>query len=139
MSHQRSLIRGALLNLLTGEEEDYATTAGAEVYANRTHNFKTLPVINITDGNETATPRDIRGTQYIRKFIVYIEILVKGTEGYDGTLDEIANEVETLISENRTINGSATTVKYISTEPSFEDGEQVIAKSKLEFEITYIY
>lgn len=141
MAHKRTEIRDALVAMLTGTGPTYATAADARVYANRVHGQFTnkLPSINIVDGQESATPRDIRSTQYVRTWTVQIELRIEDSSGYDTTLDDLAKEVEDLISANRTISGKATSSKYTGTEPSFEQAEKTIGKSVLTYEITYVY
>lgn len=139
MSHQRTNIRNALVTLLTGTGPTYATDADTRVYANRTHNLNVLPAIVVYDEQETATPRDLRGTQYIRTVNTKIEITVEANTSYESALDTICKQVEDLISADRSITGTASTSVYINTELIFDgSGEKTIGKATLHYEIKYL-
>ncbi len=140
MSHQRTTIRNALLAILKGTTPTWATAASDNVYTNRVHNLNNtkLPAILINDGSETASPRDLRSALYIRKLTMKIEIKVEATSGYDEDLDDIAKQIEDLISSDRTLSGTASTCQYIGMEPSFDAGEKVIGILTLTYEIQYI-
>jgi hypothetical protein len=141
MSHQRTFIRNALVTLLKGSSPTYATNVSDRVYPNHTNNIASanLPAIIIYHDNETATPRDLRSASYIRTLIFKIEIIVEGTNGYDKDLDDICIQVENLINTDRSITGTATSTKYISTDLIFDgSGKQTIGKATLTYEVNYI-
>jgi hypothetical protein len=140
MAHQRTTIREALISRLTGTAPNYATVAGARIYSNRPYNLgqPKLPAIIVRDDEETAVPRDMRLSPYIRTWKVRIELHLDGTTDYDTDLDDFAKQVEDLMAQDRTMGGTAVAVKYSSNEPSFEQGDKVIAKAILTYEFTYI-
>jgi hypothetical protein len=119
-----------------------ATDAQTRVYSNRPYTLPTdkLPAIVIKDGNETTVPRDVRSVQYIRTWNVKIEIKIETNSDYDIALDNIALQVENLISSNRSLSGTAMTALYVGTdEPVFDvAGEKPIAVLALNYEIKYI-
>lgn len=139
MAHKRTDIRTALVSLLKGTAPGYATDADQRVFANRTHNLNQLPAIVIYDEQETASPRDLRSTQYIRTINTKIEITVEATTSYDSALDDICKQVEDLISADRSITGTASTSVYINTELIFDgSGEKPVGKATLHYEIKYL-
>jgi hypothetical protein len=134
MSHQRSLIRTALKNMLVAAN----TGAVDRVYTNRTHNLKGLGAIIISDEGETAVPRNITGAQYIRTLLIEIEITVTANADYDIVMDNLAKEVEDVMASNRSISGTAINSVYINTDMKFDAGERSIAQASLHYEIKYI-
>ena len=138
--HKRTSIRNALVALLTGTGPSYATSAGAKVYSNRAKKTNGLPNIKIHDEQETAQPRDIRSSNYIKKITMNIEITVAGREDYDTTLDNLAQQVEDLMASDRTLGGTASGVIYTGTDLNFEDGgdDGTTGKATLTYEITYL-
>ena len=116
------------------------TNAGTKVYSNRTNKLweSNLPSIVIEDVQETASPRDSSAKQYIRKLSTKIEINVSGKTNYDVTLDDIAKQVEDIISANRSISGTAMTCLYLTTELNFAAADLTIGQAILTYEIHYI-
>jgi hypothetical protein len=134
MAHQRSNIRTALKTMLIAANTDVVD----RVYTNRVNNLKGLPSIIISDEGETAVPRDIAATQYIRTLQLEIEITVSGTTEYDVEMDRIAKQIEDVLSSNRSITGTAISSFLINTDMKFGLGEKPIAQASLHYEIKYI-
>jgi hypothetical protein len=141
MSHKRTEIRNALVALLTGTAPTYATDCDDRIYANRSVNLaqSKLPAIRIFDESESAVPLDQNGSRFIRTLNTRIEIIVQGTSGIDTDLDDIAKQVEDLISANRSISGHATAAIYTSTELQFDSsGQNPIGLAVLNYQIKYL-
>jgi hypothetical protein len=139
MSHKRTDIRKALVQILTG-----STDAGNRVYSNRTTPWASskLPAINVVTGSEEATPRDIRASTYIRKVTFNIEIHSTVDSDVDDALDDLAADVEAAIDADRTLMGTANAGSiYKGTEILIDDtgGEKPIGKAILTYEIQYIF
>ena len=136
MSQSRKNIRDAVVTLLSG-----ATAAGTNVYANReTSLWETeLPAILVYTKEETAEPRSISYKQSIRTLDLIVEIKALATEIVDNQLEDIAEDVETVMIANQSLSGSALSVEYISTSISLDsDSETEKGVAALTFKVKYI-
>jgi hypothetical protein len=141
MSHQRTTIRAALVDLLTGTSPTYGTNAGSNVFSNRIRNIQhdNLPAIVVRDGAETLTPRDLTSRFFTRRWNVKIEILIEASSDYDEAVDDIALQIEDLIAANRTLTGTCQAAIYTGVdEPEYTAGEKPIGKVTLNYDVTYM-
>ena len=138
MAHNRKLIRHAVKDLLIDN-----TSAGPNVYPNRETNLweSELPAILIyTKDEPEAQPRAVNSQQYIRKLTLFIEIKTLATETVDDDLDDLAEEVESIIRANPNLNSTATSVQYKGTEIILDaTSETEKGVAILTFEVQYIH
>lgn len=139
MSHQRTLIRNKIKDLLKGTSPSYNTSADDRVYTNRTNIKKVLPQINIYDETESAISRDISRINYIKTLLVKIDITVEANTDYDVLLDDVCKEVEDILKINPQLGGLSHSCIYLGTEMNHEaGGEKPISQAILSFEIKYL-
>lgn len=111
---KRHQIREYIKTLLTNAHDD----VGEKVYSNRVSAYwkSEVPCISIFTRDEEAKPRNMSASQYIRTMSLVVEIHATGNEDLDLTLDEIADVVETKISEDSNFGGLATSTILQATE-----------------------
>lgn len=136
MPQSRKLIRDKVRELLLGN-----TTAGTNVYVNRETSLWTseLPAILISNGEETAVPRDLRATQHRRTLNLVIEVKVEANDTVDDDLDTIAGEIETILLANPTLDATCISQTYKSATLEL-DSDSEIEKGvlTLTFEVQYL-
>jgi hypothetical protein len=67
-----------------------------------------------------------------------VEAYVKGTTGYDNTIDQICLEIEEALYANRTLGGNAQDVMITGFEADFNgDGDQPVSRATLTIEVQY--
>lgn len=133
---RRHQIREALRIMLEGQ-----TDAGDKVYSNRVSSFwrGELPCVSIYMRDEEATPREMAAKSYIRKGNISIEIHAEAKEDLDLKLDQIADQVETVIQADPSLGGNV--LGSILTGTEIELSEQAttpIGVLVLSYQITYI-
>ena len=141
MSHKRTLIRNALVSKLIGTAPTYATDAEDRVYPNRTQSLSKskLPAIKVFDESESASDTALNISRYLRTIETRIEIYVEQNSNLDTALDDIAKQVEDLITADRTISGTASGATYVSTQLEFDDsGDKKVGVATLNFQIKYL-
>jgi hypothetical protein len=137
MSHKRSDIRDAVVSILVAG----STAAGTKVYAEREapKSNSALPLILVYARGEDSGQEFMSGTRYIRTLDLQIEAKAEGSTGVQTALDNLCLEIETLISANRSLNGTATGAIYAGTELTFDwTGEKPIGVAVLSYKIQYI-
>lgn len=135
MTSKRKSIRHAIAAALTGN-----TSAGANVFASRTRSIPAskLPAILVYTSSETAevfnqSPRELR-----RTLSVGIEIAARADDDLDDALDDIAEQVERVMSEHQTLSGTASDVLLTGTEITLtKDGDNQHGAAILTYEVTY--
>lgn len=98
MTTQRKLIRAKVVELLTGN-----TSVGANVYGSRTRQLwpaEELPAILIYTLTEEVSQFDSAPLRLKRDLTLAIQIIARMDDGLDDALDDIAQEVESVMSEN---------------------------------------
>lgn len=136
MANNRKAIREAVKAILSGN-----TSVGSNVYTSRNEPLweSELPAILVSTGDEEATPRDNSGRQYIRTLTLTIEIKAEGNATVDDDLDDLANEVETIIVANNSLNATAIAAKYKSTSKTLDaESETEKGVATLTYEVQYI-
>lgn len=142
MSHQRTLIRQKVIELLTRQKTDgsYPTIAGIRVNSTRvTPYWETeLPCINVFNGTDRAivfneSPRELK-----HDFVIVVECIAEANDMLDDNLDAMAREVERLISINDTLEGMTADIMLDNTEMAIrENGDRLIGAAKIEFRCEY--
>lgn len=136
MPQTRKSIRDAVVALLDGN-----TSAGNNVYANRETTLweSELPAILVYTADESAEPRDASGRTYIRTLDLNIQIKAEANDTVDDDLDALATEVEDIISNDRSLSGTAISSVYKSTEISLDaESETEKGVATLSYEIKYV-
>lgn len=136
MPHARKSIRDAASSLLISG----ATTAGTNVYVNRSTKFwqSELPAILISNGVETAEPRGMGTRESYRTFNLQIEVRVEVNDTVDDDTDAICLQVENIIKANPNLSNTCTSLIYRGTEPIYDaNGEKEIGKAIMNYEIKY--
>ncbi|MGD9664616.1 MAG: hypothetical protein AB7U34_05375 [Novosphingobium sp.] len=105
MTTTRKTIRHAIKDALLNN-----TSAGAHVYASRTRPIPatSLPAILVYTNNEAVEIFNESPREYRRTLTLGIEIAARADEALDDTLDDIAQEIERILSENQTPGGADT-------------------------------
>jgi len=135
--HTRQAIRQALETRLDGLE-----TTGSRVYVSRVYpmNRANLPGLAVFARAESVlyASQGLPRTQQ-RNLNVTVEIYVKGVDGYDDQIDDIASEIESAIYEDVTFGGLVLDTKVSSIEVQFSDGaEQPVGAAAMEIEFIYV-
>ncbi len=142
MAHKREEIRKAVLALLnTPVSMVYPTDAGANVYANRVAPLwqSELPAILIYVRNETAVRRALNSRQSLRNLNLVIEAYAEANDAVDDQLDDLATQIENIISANPSLTATALGAVLTETEITLDDsGEKLLGKLTLNFEVQYI-
>lgn len=116
------------------------TDAEANVFASRTRKIsaKSLPAILVYTREETAevfneSPRELK-----RVVSVAIEIAARADEDLDDQLDDIAQQVEDIMSEQQTLEDVASDVLLTRTEIQLTaDGDNQHGACILTYDVTY--
>ena len=136
MSTKRQTIREAVTSLLSGN-----TLCGTNVYSNRVAAYwrTELPSISIFIRNETATKRGLSGNAYIRNAELAIEVHCEATENLDNSLDTIAEQVESILESNDSLNGTVQGLVLQDTEIEIiGDSTTPVGVLTLVYQITYL-
>lgn len=136
----RATIRNELKQMLLGN-----TQCSSNVFSNRIDAYwkEQLPAISIYTTQESAEKRDVSGRSYIRTMQLSIEITAEikqdSAKSIDDFLDDVADEVEVVISQDQSINGTCLASELIGTEIEMS-GEPAspIGVATLNYEIKYI-
>lgn len=135
MPHIRNNIRDAIATLLTS-----TTDVGVNVFVNRETSVwrSELPTIIVYSRGESATPRALSGSTYIRQLQLVIEIKVEANNTLDDTLDTIAQQVEAIVSV-ADIEGTMGRPIYLSTEINLDSGSEIEkGVATLNYQVQYI-
>lgn len=143
MSHQRTLIRQKVIELLLRERTPgvYPTSAESRVMSTRVTPFweSELPAINVYNGTDRADVFDQAPRRLKHDFSLIIECVADATsDGLDDTLDDMAREVERVLSVNDTLEGTCADILLNNTETTIrENGDRFIGAARMEFRVEY--
>ncbi len=139
MTSHRKLIRQRIAAVLMNN-----TGAGKHVYASRAlplwwdEEGDQVPAILVYTREESAEIWQVAPREMKRSLRVAVEIAAKANEGLDDTLDDIAHQVERIMSENQTLGGACGDILLDRTEITIVgDGEKVHGACLIEFIVTY--
>ena len=136
MAHLRTLIRDNVIATVTG-----LSLTGSNVFKSKSYPLTgdKLPSIGVfTQGQESdystvGSPRSVQHT-----LSMSIEIYVKGSTGYDDTLDLISEQVEEALYTDLERGSYAFDTQVIGFDSSFSvEGDQPIAVGTLSIMIRY--
>lgn len=143
MSHQRTLIRQKVIELLTRQKTtgEYPTAAETRVMSTRVTPFweSELPAINVYNGTDRADAFDQAPRRLKHDFSLIVECVADATsDGLDDMLDTIARDVERVISINDTLEGECADILLNNTETTIrENGDKFIGAARMEFRVEY--
>lgn len=132
---KRHQIREAVKAMLNGQ-----TAAGDNVYSNRVSAFwrEELPCISIFMRDEEATPRNMSNNRYLTKATMAIEIHAEAVEDLDLTLDQLADQVETIIGSDSSLQGNVQGCVLQNTEIELSaEATKPIGVLSLSYQISY--
>lgn len=142
MSHQRTLIRDKVIELLKREKSPgvYPTDVGTKVFSSRILPYweSELPCISVYNGPDRVTVLDEAPRRLQHDFSVNVEVVTKATDDLDDVLDKISRQVERVISVNDTLEGCAADILLDNTSMTLrENGNELIGAAKIEFRAEY--
>ena len=136
MAHARQTIREQVGTTLTG-----LTTTGSNVFQSRVYPLQesNLPALLIYTKEESSEAIVMGSNRVIeRELTLAVEAYVKTNSNSDDTIDTIAEEVETAIGADSTLNNKAKDVFLVSTDINYVgEGENPVAVATLNFLISY--
>lgn len=135
MTTIRKQIRHAIADVLRGN-----TLAGENVFASRTRKIseKLLPAILVYTREESFEVFNASPLEWKRTLTVGIEIVARADEDLDDQLDDIAGEVERIMSENQTLDCLASDVAPSRIEIQLTaDGDNQHGACILTYDIVY--
>ena len=136
MAHARQTIREQVGTTLTG-----LTTTGSNVFQSRVYPLQesNLPALLIYTKEESSEAIVMGSNRVIeRELTLAVEAYVKTNTNSDDTIDTIAEEVETAIGADSTLNNKAKDVFLVSTDINYVgEGENPVAVATLNFLVSY--
>lgn len=136
--HTRKQIKAAIFNILKNN-----TSVGSKVYLNRPNPISEndLPAIFIYSQDETSIEANLSEKKYRRTLNLAIEARSSHSTNVDELLDDLSEEIETLMNSDLTLQGLCTNITLTSSE--FDQGtnesRKIIGAIRLNFEIKYIF
>jgi hypothetical protein len=133
--HARQQLRDAIVTAVTG-----LATTGARVYTARVYPAQDteLPHLEVNTVDEEAQPVSLHGPGLVER-IVSIEITARAraTSVLAGTLDDIAEQVETALSGAITVSSKSVPLSYQGASIQFSgDADQPIGAATLRYQAT---
>jgi hypothetical protein len=136
MAHARQTIREQVGTTLTG-----LSTTGSNVFQSRVYPLQesNLPALLIYTKEESSEAIVMGSNRVIeRELTLAVEAYVKTNTNSDDTIDTIAEEVETAIGADSTLNNKAKDVFLVSTDINYVgEGENPVAVATLNFLVSY--
>ena len=136
MAHARQAIREQVGTTLTG-----LSTTGSNVFQSRVYPLQesNLPALLIYTKEESSEAIVMGSNRVIeRELTLAVEAYVKTNSNSDDTIDTIAEEVETAIGADSTLNNKAKDVFLVSTDINYVgEGENPVAVATLNFLVSY--
>ncbi len=133
MPHVRESLRAAVVTAVTG-----LATTGANVFTGRVYPVQPskLPALEVNTIGEDAEALTVHGPGLIeRRVTVEITGVARAASDVAGTLDDIAAEVETVLSGAITVSSKSVPLNYIGMEMGFaDDAEQPTGRIALRYE-----
>lgn len=136
MGNNRIAIRNAVVDLLLGN-----TSADQSVFSSRDNPLwqSEFPAILIRTSEETAVRESTQSKRYYRNLTLLIDVKVTATEGSDEALDNLVNEIETLIANGPDFGATVLNSLLTKTEISVNsEAEQDVGVATLTYECKYI-
>lgn len=131
MSHIRTELRNAVATTLTG-----LATTGSRVYKSRIYPIESnkLPCLAIYVKSESIEQSTIGAQKKQRNIELVIECAASANSDLDATLDNICDQVEVAMANNKTLNGLALDVLLQSTEMDLNgDGEKPVGIARITY------
>lgn len=135
MSTTRKQIRAAVAQLLQG-----ISGVGSRVFESRSRQVwpEELPAILVYTRTETAEIFNESPREYKRTLQLAVEVIAKGDENVDDTLDDLCQEIEHRIFQDDTLDNLVSDTILSDTEIDFvPDGEQPVGAARITFNVEY--
>lgn len=136
MTHARQQIRERVATVVTG-----LTTTAGRVYQSRIYNLEKtdLPCLLVYSRNEDSERDTHTSTNGLaRNLSIVIEGYQKGASNLDDSLDTIAEEVETALGADPTLNALVKDQSIQASEIEYTgEGETPIGLVRMTFEVNY--
>ncbi len=136
MTTQRKLIRAKVKEIMTGN-----TSVGANVFASRTRQLwpaEELPAIMIYTLAEEVSFFDASPQRLKRDLTLAIQIVARADDELDDTLDDIAQQVESIMSENQYLGDLCGDLLLTSVEMHLSpEGDSQHGSCILAYTVTY--
>lgn len=136
MGNNRKAIRDALKALLIG-----STAADANVFTSRTSPLweSETPAILISTPEESTEFGSLQANRYRRTLTLNVEVKIVATENVADDLDDLVNQIESILILNQSLTGTvqSTTLQSTSTRVDSET-DQDIGVAELTFECKYM-
>ena len=136
MAHKRKDIRNAIVAMLSNH-----TSAGTNVYPSRVLALWTddLPAILVYSKEEAASRTNNASSQSLRNTTFTIQVHVAVTTDLESALDDICNEVETILSGDPELQSTALDCFIASTSIDLSvEGETPTGVATLTYNIRYL-
>ena len=133
MSHIRTELRNAVASTITGLD-----LTGSRVYKSRIYPIESnkLPCLAVYVQSETIEQATIGAQNKQRNIELIIECAASATSNLDSTLDDICDDVEIAMANNRNLNGLALEVLLESTQMDLNgDGEKPVGIAKMTYRV----
>jgi hypothetical protein len=136
MAHARQLIREQVATTLTG-----LSTTGSNVFQSRVYPLQesNLPALLIYTKEESSEAIVMGSDRAIdRELTLAVEAYVKNNTNSDDIIDDIAEEIESAIGADSTLNNKAKDVFLVSTDINYVgEGENPVAVATFNFLVNY--
>tara|TARA_R100000664_G_scaffold34142_1_gene54344 strand:- start:8165 stop:8608 length:444 start_codon:yes stop_codon:yes gene_type:complete len=137
MAHVRQQLRERAATTLTGLSTTQSKVYQSRIYPLGSANLPGLLVYTKSEDSEVVTMSGVRTV--FRNLSLVIEGYVKAVSNYDDTVDTIAEEVETALGNDVTLNGLAKNSYLISTNIEYQgEGEKPVAVVSMTYNIEYM-
>ena len=137
MAHVRQQLRERAATTLTGLSTTQSKVYQSRIYPLGSANLPGLLVYTKSEDSEVVTMSGVRTV--FRNLFLVIEGYVKAVSNYDDTVDTIAEEVETALGNDVTLNGLAKNSYLISTNIEYQgEGEKPVAVVSMTYNIEYM-
>lgn len=135
MTHPRQDIRDAIVTMLSNGN----TSAGTNVFSSRIKPITeaNVPAINVQTFRENATLFNETKRIYRRILTVGIAVIDRANNDLDDKLDQIADQVESIILKDETLGGVASDTKLSDTNMRLELGDNTIGGVIISFDVEY--
>ena len=137
MSAERKAIRNAMKDLLLAGN----TAAADRVFASRGHPLQKdeLPAILVYTLQEGSEVFEASPKRYRRTVQVAVDCIASLSEHVDDALDDLAEQIETLVAADDTLGGTASDCELTQTEMSIAQvAEDTVMSCRLTFSVQYL-
>jgi hypothetical protein len=136
MAHARQLIREQVATTLTGLSTTGSNVFQSRVYPLQESNLPALLIYTKEESSEAIVMGSDRAIE--RELTLAVEAYVKNNTNSDDIIDDIAEEIESAIGADSTLNNKAKDVFLVSTDINYVgEGENPVAVATFNFLVNY--